>query len=249
MRLSPKDTVKLLFEYEKVKKNVNEKFYTHSLVLGIVAITLIISFTLIEITKLGLLGKIILPLLLLVFGLQIFLLSKNYNDKKLFFILSALLNKDDVKDSSNILLKVKRISEEFNDIPLPAYATDGSSGLDIRAAVKNEIIIPKGKHALVPTNLQFEIPDGYEIQVRPRSGLAANYGIGLLNSPGTIDSDYRGEVKIILFNFGENDFVVKRGDRIAQIVLSKVCKAELKESNELNSSTRGSGGFGHTGSH
>lgn len=146
-----------------------------------------------------------------------------------------------------IEIKLQRITDLYNDIPLPEYATEGSSGLDLRAAVENEIIIPKGKVSLVPTNLRVEIPHGYEIQVRPRSGLAAKHGIGVLNSPGTIDSDYRGEVKVILFNFGEEDFVIKRGDRIAQMVLSKVHLAELKLTDDLNASQRGEGGFGHTG--
>ena len=146
-----------------------------------------------------------------------------------------------------VQIKVKRISENFLDIPLPKYATEGSSGLDLRAAVEDKVIIPKGKFALVPTNIKVEIPEGFEIQVRPRSGLAAQHGIGLLNSPGTIDSDYRGEIKVILFNFGEEDFVINRGDRIAQMVLSKVYKIEFIETDELNNSHRGEGGFGHTG--
>lgn len=146
-----------------------------------------------------------------------------------------------------IEIKIHRILENFNDIPLPEYATEGSSGLDLRAAIENEIIIPKGRIALIPTNLRVEIPLGYEIQIRPRSGLAAKNGIGVLNSPGTIDSDYRGEIKIILFNFGEEDFVIKRGDRIAQMVLSKVYLMQLTETRELNESNRGAGGFGHTG--
>ena len=148
---------------------------------------------------------------------------------------------------SKIEIKIQYISEQYLDVPLPEYATEGSSGFDVRAAVENEIIIPKGKVALVPTNLRVEIPFGYEIQVRPRSGLAAKHGIGVLNSPGTIDSDYRGEVKIILFNFGNEDFAIKRGDRIAQLVLAKVYLADFKITDELNSSNRGEGGFGHTG--
>ncbi len=146
-----------------------------------------------------------------------------------------------------INIKIQRIDDKFIDIPLPKYSTEGSSGLDIRAAVESEIVIQKGKIVLVPTNLMVEIPFGYEIQIRPRSGLAAKNGIGILNSPGTIDSDYRGEIKIILFNFGENDFIIKRGDRIAQMVISKVYKAELIEASKLENSNRGSGGFGHTG--
>jgi len=146
-----------------------------------------------------------------------------------------------------IQIKIQRIDDSFNDIPLPEYATEGSSGLDLRAAVEKELILEKGKILLVPTNLMVEIPFGYEIQVRPRSGLAAKNGIGVLNSPGTIDSDYRGEIKVILFNFGDKDFVINRGDRIAQMVISKVYKADIIESKSLNESNRGSGGFGHTG--
>lgn len=146
-----------------------------------------------------------------------------------------------------IKIKVKRISEEFSDIPLPEYATEGSSGLDLRAAVKDKIILKAGKVMMVPTNLSVEIPLGYEIQVRPRSGLAAKNGIGVLNSPGTIDSDYRGEIKTILFNFGDKDFEINRGDRISQMVISKVYLAEMIEDNNLTESARGAGGFGHTG--
>ncbi len=144
-------------------------------------------------------------------------------------------------------LLIKRLSNSFNNIPLPAYATDGSSGMDVRAALEKPITIEKGKIALIPTNLSVEIPKGYEIQVRPRSGLAIKHGIGVLNSPGTIDSDYRGEVKIILFNFGDEDFIINSGDRIAQLVLAEVVVAEIEETNKLNSSERGKGGFGHTG--
>ncbi len=144
-------------------------------------------------------------------------------------------------------IKIHKVSSDFSDIPLPEYSTEGSSGLDLRAAVDDDIIIEKGKFALVPTNLRVEIPLGYEIQVRPRSGLAAKYGIGVLNTPGTIDSDYRGEIKVILFNFGNDDFIIKRGDRIAQMVLSKVYKALFEETFDLEESKRGEGGFGHTG--
>ena len=146
-----------------------------------------------------------------------------------------------------ISIKVKRISDNYLDVELPKYETEGSSGLDIRAAIDSEQVIENGKIALIPTDLSVEIPEGYEIQVRPRSGLAAKHGIGVLNSPGTIDSDYRGEIKIILFNFSDKHFVVKRGDRIAQIVISKVYKADFLEVNDLKESARGAGGFGHTG--
>lgn len=146
-----------------------------------------------------------------------------------------------------IKIKVKRISDEFSDISLPEYATEGSSGLDLRAAVKDKLILPAGKVIMVPTNLSVEIPLGYEIQVRPRSGLAAKHGIGVLNSPGTIDSDYRGEIKTILFNFSDKDFEINRGDRISQMVISKVYLADMIEDNDLSESARGAGGFGHTG--
>ena len=149
--------------------------------------------------------------------------------------------------TDKIKIKVKRLSEDFLDVPLPYYATSGSAGMDIRAAVKDEILIQPGKVELVQTNISFEIPWGYEIQVRPRSGLAANHSIGILNSPGTIDSDYRGEVKIILMNFGKEDFKISRGDRIAQLIVSKVYTAKIVEVKDLNSSNRGDGGFGHTG--
>lgn len=149
--------------------------------------------------------------------------------------------------TEKIKIKIKRLSEKFNDIPLPSYSTKGSAGMDIRAAVENEIVLEKGKIGLIPTNLSVEIPDGFEIQVRPRSGLALKHGIGILNSPGTIDSDYRGEIKIIMMNFSQEDFVIKRGERLAQLIVSKVYLAELIEAENLEISKRGVGGFGHTG--
>ena len=144
-------------------------------------------------------------------------------------------------------IKIKRLNPEFDDIPIPSYATSGSSGMDVRAAVKDEIIVEQNSITLVPTNLSVEIPQGYEIQVRPRSGLAASHGIGILNSPGTIDADYRGEIKIIIINLGQEKFAIKRGERIAQLVVSKVFTANLIQSEDLNHSKRGKGGFGHTG--
>jgi len=146
-----------------------------------------------------------------------------------------------------ILVKVKRVSNEYIDIPLPEYETNGSAGMDIRAAISEEFVIKSGSFALVPTNLSVEIPEGYEIQVRGRSGLAAKHGIGILNAPGTIDSDYRGEIKIILFNFNSADFIIHRGDRIAQLVLAKVTQAKFELSEELTETKRGKGGFGHSG--
>jgi dUTP pyrophosphatase len=146
-----------------------------------------------------------------------------------------------------ISVKIQRLNPEFDDIPLPSYSTEGSSGMDIRAAIAEDMFINPGEVILVPTNLSVEIPEGYEIQVRPRSGLAIKNGIGLLNSPGTIDSDYRGEIKIIIFNYGKERFKISRGDRIAQLILSKYYIANLNESIHLKESNRGEGGFGHTG--
>jgi dUTP pyrophosphatase len=147
----------------------------------------------------------------------------------------------------SVSVKIKRVSDKFNDISLPEYATSGSAGMDLRAAVEKEVIIEPGKTALIPTNMSVEIPEGFEIQVRPRSGLAVKHGIGVLNSPGTIDSDYRGEIRVILFNFGEESFRINSGDRIAQMILSKFYKMDFQESDQLAESRRGSGGFGHTG--
>lgn len=149
--------------------------------------------------------------------------------------------------SEEIKIRIKRLSDEFSDVELPHYATAGSAGMDIRAAIKEDVILEPGKVELIPTNLSVEIPVGYEIQVRPRSGLAAKHSIGILNSPGTIDSDYRGEVKIIIMNFGKENFKISRGDRIAQLIVSKVYTTKIEEVKVLNSSHRGEGGFGHTG--
>jgi dUTP pyrophosphatase len=146
-----------------------------------------------------------------------------------------------------IEIKFKRIRKELGHIPLPSYATKGSAGLDICAALEKPIILLRGGIEMVPTNISVEIPEGFEIQVRPRSGLAAKHGIGILNSPGTIDSDYRGEIKIIIINFGKEDFIIQPAERIAQLVVSKVYKANFIETEELNNSKRGEGGFGHTG--
>jgi dUTP pyrophosphatase len=148
---------------------------------------------------------------------------------------------------AQIGIKFKRLRKELNHIPLPSYATKGSAGLDIYAALEKPLTLTKGAIEMVPTNISVEIPEGYEIQVRPRSGLAAKHGIGILNSPGTIDSDYRGEIKIIIINFGKEDFVIQPAERIAQLIVSKVYKAKFVESDELNNTSRGEGGFGHTG--
>ncbi|MCD6452187.1 MAG: dUTP diphosphatase [Acidobacteria bacterium] len=145
-----------------------------------------------------------------------------------------------------VKLMIKR-SPGSEDIPLPSYATPESAGLDIRAAVKDEVVIPPGGRAYIPTGFSLAIPPGYQGEVRPRSGLAREFGVGLLNSPGTIDSDYRGELGVILVNLGEKPFTVHRGDRIAQLVIVPVAKARLSLVDELPPSKRGEGGFGHTG--
>ncbi|MCR3923257.1 MAG: dUTP diphosphatase [Firmicutes bacterium] len=133
------------------------------------------------------------------------------------------------------------------DLPLPAYMTAEAAGMDLLAANLEPLIVLAGTRVLVPTGLQLGIPNGYEAQVRPRSGLALKYGIGILNSPGTIDADYRGEIKIIVVNLGKEPYVISHGDRIAQLVLAKVVKATLMESSDLANSERGELGFGHTG--
>ena len=133
------------------------------------------------------------------------------------------------------------------DLPLPGSASPGSAGVDLRAAVEDEVVIRPGERRLVPTGLVLEIPPGWEGQVRPRSGLALRHGIGILNAPGTIDSDYRGEVGVILVNLGEAPFPVKRGDRIAQLVIGRVESVEWVESDSLDETGRAGGGFGSTG--
>jgi dUTP pyrophosphatase len=133
------------------------------------------------------------------------------------------------------------------DIQLPSYSTDHSAGMDICAAVDGELILKAGETVLVPTGFAIALPEEYEAQVRPRSGLAIKHQIGILNSPGTIDADYRGEVKVILTNSGKKDFVIKRGDRIAQLVIAPYTRAVWEECDALDDTKRGAGGFGHTG--
>ena len=132
-------------------------------------------------------------------------------------------------------------------IKLPEYKTEGASGMDLIAFLKEPVEIKPKNSSLVPTGLSVAFPENYEIQIRPRSGLAAKNNISVLNTPGTIDSDYRGEIKIIIYNHGGKDFIVNNGDRIAQMVLSPVVKMELEEKNELPKTIRGEGGFGSTG--
>jgi dUTP pyrophosphatase len=144
-------------------------------------------------------------------------------------------------------IKITRLNNKYSDIPLPAYATEGSAGMDIFAAMDEPIIIEPGQVVMVPTSLAFALEPGYECQVRSRSGLAAKYGIFALNSPGTIDSDYRGEVKVILANFSKIPFTVNSGDRIAQLIIARYEKIEWHQVNSLNETDRGAGGFGSTG--
>jgi len=134
-----------------------------------------------------------------------------------------------------------------DDLPLPAPATAGSSGVDLRAALREDLVLRPGERRLVPTGFAVAIPDGYEGQVRPRSGAALKQGIGIPNAPGTIDSDYRGELAVILINLGQEAVTLRRGDRIAQLVIAPVARARFDEVAELPPTDRGAGGFGHTG--
>lgn len=145
-----------------------------------------------------------------------------------------------------LVLEIK-ILEHGRGLPLPRYMTAGAVGMDLYAAVSEETVISKGDIRVIPTALQVAVPAGYELQVRPRSGLASRNGIGVLNSPGTIDTDYRGEIQVILINLGKESFGVRRGDRIAQMVLAPVPRVSLKVVAELPPSERDGGGFGHTG--
>ena len=143
-----------------------------------------------------------------------------------------------------IKILIKRLSKE---VSLPKYETSGSSGMDLSANIDAKINIEPGKTAIIPTGLALSIPKGFEIQIRPRSGLAAKQKISVLNTPGTIDSDYRGEIKVILINLSQESFKVEKGLRIAQMVVCPVVQAQLKEVNDLNETERGKGGFGSTG--
>jgi dUTP pyrophosphatase len=144
-----------------------------------------------------------------------------------------------------VRLRVARVAGA-EDLPLPSYATAGAAGLDLRAAVAGRLVLEPGQRARVPTGLRVAVPEGFEAQVRPRSGLALRHGIVLPNAPGTIDCDYRGEVQVILWNAGPEAFAIERGDRIAQLVVSPVVRVVLEEA-ELDETPRGGGGFGSTG--
>lgn len=140
-----------------------------------------------------------------------------------------------------------KILPEYSGLPLPSPATEHSAGVDLRAAVNEPVEIKPGERALVSAGIKVSVPRGYEWQIRPRSGLALRHGVTVLNSPGTIDSDYRGPVGVILVNHGEETFTVRRGDRIAQAVLAAVEPVSMRETDELSDTERGEGGFGHTG--
>ena len=148
----------------------------------------------------------------------------------------------------NPTIKLLRIRPNDDaDIPLPRYMTPHSAGMDIYAAVKKDIVLEKGEIALIPTGFAMAIPEGFEAQIRPRSGLAVKHGIGLINSPGTIDSDYRGEVMIPAINLGTKKYTLKRGDRIAQMIIKRVYQARIEVVEQLDKTVRNTGGFGHTG--
>jgi dUTP pyrophosphatase len=142
-------------------------------------------------------------------------------------------------------VKVKIINT--SNLPNPEYATEGAAGMDIKAHIEEPIVLKSLQRKAVPTGIFVEIPQGFEIQIRPRSGMALNHGITCLNSPGTIDSDYRGEIKVILANLSDTDYTIQNGDRIAQMVLASVEKLTWENVTEINESNRGAGGFGHTG--
>jgi len=149
---------------------------------------------------------------------------------------------------SSPLIKFIRLRPNLDaDIPLPRYMTPQSAGMDICAALEKDVVLETGEIALLPTGFAMAIPEGYEAQIRPRSGLAVKHGIGLINSPGTIDADYRGEVKIAVINLGKNPYIFRRGDRVAQMVIKRVYQARLKVVEKLDETERNTGGFGHTG--
>jgi len=144
------------------------------------------------------------------------------------------------------VIPVRLVREGAGDL-VPAYQTEGAAGMDLRADIDAEIVLPPMGRALVPTGISVALPAGVEAQVRPRSGLAARHGVTCLNSPGTVDSDYRGEIRVVLVNLGSEPFPVRRGDRIAQLVFSPVLRASLRIVDDLDPTARGEGGFGHTG--
>jgi dUTP pyrophosphatase len=147
----------------------------------------------------------------------------------------------------HVKVRISRVETSNGDVHLPEYATEGSAGMDVCAAVEKDVQILPSETKLIPTGFTIELPIGFEAQIRPRSGLALKHQVGIMNSPGTIDSDYRGEVKILLTNFGREAFTVKRGDRIAQMIIGRHARVEWEEVVKTNDTSRGAGGFGHTG--
>ena len=150
--------------------------------------------------------------------------------------------------TNSVKLQIRRlVPERDGDLPLPAYHSELAAGMDVAAAITEPLILMPGEISMVPTGLAMAIPPGFEVQVRPRSGLAIKHGVTVVNAPGTIDADYRGEVKVGLINLGKEPFTIARGDRIAQLVLAPVVKAVLTVVDELDETARNDGGFGHTG--
>lgn len=146
-----------------------------------------------------------------------------------------------------VTVRISRAGGHNGDLQLPEYATEGSAGMDVCAAVDSDVEIAPSETKLISTGFSIELPHGFEAQIRPRSGLALKHHIGILNAPGTIDSDYRGEVKILLTNFGKEPFIVKQGDRIAQMIVQRHTRVQWEQVDQVNTTTRGAGGFGHTG--
>jgi dUTP pyrophosphatase len=145
------------------------------------------------------------------------------------------------------LVQITRVRPGFDDLPLPAYETSGAAGMDLRAAVESPIVLDPGQRMSIPTGIAIALPTGFECQIRPRSGLAARHGISMVNSPGTVDEDYRGELQVILINLGDQPFSIERGSRIAQAVISRYERIEWDQVDLLTTSQRGAGGFGSTG--
>jgi dUTP pyrophosphatase len=149
---------------------------------------------------------------------------------------------------SEVTIQVMRVFPDRDlDLPLPAYLSSGAAGMDLAAALEGEVALAPGEIQLIPTGLALAIPEGFEGQIRPRSGLALKYGITLINSPGTIDSDYRGEIGLPVINLGPRPYTIRRGERLAQLVIQRVYRAKLQETDRLETTERGQGGFGHSG--
>lgn len=149
-------------------------------------------------------------------------------------------------DTAKVKVLIKRCGKD-NNLPIPSFATKGSAGLDLQACIPEEKEIKPGERKVIPTGFAIAIPEGYEAQIRPRSGMASRFGLTMANSPGTIDSDYRGEIKIIAINLGEEPVIIKRGDKIGQMIVSRIPRVELIQVDELPKTDRGKGGFGHSG--